>query len=133
MISISTNTPMVDGRVPLDTAEPAAHAEATAHEAPGAPPPDPVAAFAANFGLHPQVAPYSNPKRDPHGTALPLEAKKEKPSLASPPPTAQCQVPASSYDVSTVSDADIDALRKCGHGRLADTIVNAKKIGRAHV
>ena len=125
MISISSNTAVADGRAPLDTAEPGAPDEPSAHEwlAAGS---DPLKAFAALFGLHPDVATYADPKQGAHQNTSPLDMKKEKAAPASTAPAAKCQAPASSYDVSKVTDAEIKALRQCGHGRLADTIVNAK-------
>ena len=122
MLTVAPRTAVADSRVPLDTAQPPADTAPQAHVATST---DPVAAFAANNGLHPDVAKYADPKKNADGTALPLEAKKDKAPLNSPP-AGKCQAPAGSYDLSTVTDAQIKDLRRCGHTRLADTIVNAK-------
>jgi hypothetical protein len=122
MLTVTPHTAVVDSRVPLDTAQAPADTAPQAHAATSQ---DPVAAFAANNGLHPDVAKYADPKKNADGRALPLEAKKDKAPLNSPP-AGKCQAPDPSYDVSKVTDAQIKDLRQCGHKRLADTIVNAK-------
>jgi hypothetical protein len=118
MITVSSSTALAPSGVPLDDAETPASAAPPAHEAPAA---DPVAAYAANFGLHPDVAKYADPKQ-----AVPLQTKEDKAPLSSPPAQTSCKAPDKSYDVAAVTDAEIKDLRKCGHRRLADTIANAK-------
>jgi len=124
MISVTNSKPVPDRR-DLDPTEPSP---------PSAPQPDtlaessadPITAFAANFGLHPDIAKYAGPKGDSHGSGAPLEMKKEKQPVGNPPPATSCKALPSSYDLDTVTDKDIKDLRACGQDRLADTIVNAK-------
>jgi hypothetical protein len=122
MLSVTRNTPVADSRVLVEAGE---QTDPSPQDALDVASTDPVVAFAANNGLHPDVAKYADPNKGAH-QPLPLEAKKDKALPNNPPPVVKCQTHANSFDLDTVTDADIKNLRACGENRLADTIVNAK-------
>ncbi len=136
MIRVPSNLPLVDARVTIDPAQPAAPADTAGLAQPpaGASAGDPLAAFGAMHGLHKDVARFADSKTDkaqlPPGDAPVLETKNKKKDAAQAPihaPTAAvCKAPDKTYDLAKVTPDVIKDLRACGQRQLADTIEHAK-------